>query len=91
VVLPLSTALECVDGKIINEVPIPEATNLIIGVHSCNRNPDIWGADAGEWKPERWLLPLPSALVDARIPGVFSHMFVTPMSTRTNATDDLSE
>ena len=76
VALPLSTPLKCVDGETVNEVPIPKGTNLIIGVHQCNRNPDVWGADAGEWKPDRWLSPLPPSLVDARIPGVFSHMFV---------------
>lgn len=30
--------------------------------------------DADEWKPERWFSPLPDALVDARIPGIYSHM-----------------
>ncbi|KAJ2915661.1 hypothetical protein MD484_g4746, partial [Candolleomyces efflorescens] len=27
-----------------------------------------------EWKPERWLSPLPDTVPDARVPGIYSHM-----------------
>ncbi|KAJ3808173.1 cytochrome P450-like protein [Lentinula lateritia] len=30
--------------------------------------------NAGEWKQERWLSPLPKALLEVRIPGVYSHL-----------------
>ena len=43
---------------------------------SCNRDPAIWGADARVWKPERWLSPLPDTVTDAKIPGVYSHLYV---------------
>lgn len=32
--------------------------------------------DALEWKPERCLSPLPDALLEAHIPGVYSHLLV---------------
>ena len=41
-----------------------------------NKDPDIWGSDADEWKPERWLALLPNSVIEAKVPGVFSHMFV---------------
>ncbi|RXW23112.1 hypothetical protein EST38_g2743 [Candolleomyces aberdarensis] len=34
----------------------------------------LWGPDSYEWKPERWLTPIPDKLVEARIPGVYSHL-----------------
>ncbi|EEB98095.1 hypothetical protein MPER_02458 [Moniliophthora perniciosa FA553] len=34
----------------------------------------LWGPDALEWKPERWLEPLPAVIPEARIPGVYSHL-----------------
>ncbi|RXW23123.1 hypothetical protein EST38_g2750 [Candolleomyces aberdarensis] len=39
-----------------------------------NTSPDLWGSDSYEWKPERWLAPLPEKLTEARIPGVYSHL-----------------
>lgn len=35
-----------------------------------------WGEDALEWKPERWLKPLPRAVEDAWIPGIYSNTSV---------------
>ncbi|TBU52591.1 hypothetical protein BD310DRAFT_831896 [Dichomitus squalens] len=32
------------------------------------------GDDAYEWKPERWLGPLPETVERAAIPGVYSHL-----------------
>lgn len=34
-------------------------------------NNDIEGPDALEFKPERWLSPLPDAVGDAALPGVY--------------------
>ena len=39
-----------------------------------NVNKSLWGEDALEWKPERWLGDLPTVLEDARIPGVYAHL-----------------
>ncbi|KAH9944845.1 cytochrome P450 monooxygenase [Amylocystis lapponica] len=73
-VLPLSEPIRGLDGKMIHEIPIPKDTDLVIGVLGSNLNKAIWGVDALEWKPERWLSPLPSAVTEARIPGVYSNL-----------------
>ncbi|PSR73475.1 hypothetical protein PHLCEN_2v10767 [Hermanssonia centrifuga] len=74
VVMPLSQPIHCVDGSIMNEIPVPKDTTVIIGIRGCNRNKAIWGEDALEWKPERWLSPLPKSVPDARVPGVYSNL-----------------
>lgn len=38
---------------------------------------ELWGEDADEWKPERWLSPLPDAVLNANIPGVFPNLYVS--------------
>ncbi|KAJ7584809.1 cytochrome P450 [Mycena floridula] len=73
-VLPLSVPIRAVDGSELNEIFIPKNTYINVSILSANRNPAIWGPDALEWKPERWLSPLPSTVKDAPKPGVYSHL-----------------
>ncbi|KAJ4474815.1 cytochrome P450 [Lentinula aciculospora] len=73
-VIPLHTPVIGLDGTEIHEVAVPKHTSIIVSISNSNRNTVLWGEDADEWKPERWLSPLPKALVDARIPGVYSHL-----------------
>ena len=62
------------------EIVIPKGTVIFLGLLAINVSPAIWGPDAGEWKPERWLAPLPQSVVEARIPGVYSSMCVSGCS-----------
>ncbi|KAI0741674.1 cytochrome P450 [Daedaleopsis nitida] len=74
VVLPLGKPLRGRDGTLMHELLIPKNTNIAIGILASNRNPELWGPDADEWKPERWLSPLPETLINAHIPGVYSNL-----------------
>ncbi len=74
IVLPLSTPIKGVDGQEITEVFVPNDTKLTIGIMASNRNPELWGPDAEEFNPERWLKPLSESLVAAHLPGVYSHL-----------------
>ncbi|CDO70522.1 hypothetical protein BN946_scf184569.g65 [Trametes cinnabarina] len=76
-VLPLSKPMRGTDGSVMESVVVPKGTNVLVGVRACNRNKAIWGEDAEEWKPERWLKPLPKAVEDASIPGVYSNLGFT--------------
>jgi len=55
-------------------VPIPNNTDITVGILAANRNPEIWGPDSYEWKPERWLTALPDSVSAAHIPGVYSNL-----------------
>ena len=72
--LPLHEPVRGVDGTLISEVSIPKGTVVVLNLQACNTNKALWGEDAYEWKPERWLAPLPPALEEARIPGVYSNL-----------------
>ncbi|ETW83998.1 cytochrome P450 monooxygenase 54 [Heterobasidion irregulare TC 32-1] len=71
--LQLGTPIIGVDGKKMSEIFVPNNTSIIISILSVNRDPGIWGPDVMEWKPERWLAPLPSSVTDAHIPGVYAN------------------
>ena len=72
--LPLSAPMRGLDGSLINAVPVTKGMRIATDIEASNCNREIWGEDAYEWKPERWLEPLPPAVDDARIPGVYSHL-----------------
>lgn len=74
VVLPLAKPIKGINGDQIGEVPVPKGTNVTVSILASNRNPDLWGPDAHEWKPERWLNPLPETLISAHMPGIYSHL-----------------
>ncbi|KAI0718779.1 cytochrome P450 [Cerioporus squamosus] len=73
-VLPLSKPVRGVNGSMIHEVPVPKDTTVAVGLLAANTNKAIWGEDALEWKPERWLSPLPDSVTEAKIPGVYSNL-----------------
>ena len=73
-VLPLSTPITGVDGRVMYEIVVPKNTTVIVSIINCNRDPELWGPDSYEWKPERWLSPLPSTVLNAPIPGIYSHL-----------------
>ncbi|TFK51329.1 cytochrome P450 [Heliocybe sulcata] len=73
-VLPLSMPVRGQDGTLVTEIPVPKGTRLFVSILSLNRNKALWGADAYEWKPERWLAPLPAEITDSKTPGVYSNI-----------------
>ena len=75
--MPLQNPIKAVDGKTeITEIPIKKNTNVIISVLGANLSTEIWGEDAEEWKPERWLNRSPDSVASAHLPGVYSSMYV---------------
>ncbi|CAL1698257.1 unnamed protein product [Somion occarium] len=73
-VLPVFKPFPGVNGHMIHEVAVPKGTPIVISLHGYNRNKAIWGEDATEWKPERWLEPLPEAVRETANAGVYSNL-----------------
>ena len=73
VVLPLSAPIQDVNGRKVHEIFIPKDTNVYAQIYNLNRDPSIWGSDAAEWKPERFLAPLPQSVADANIQGLYGN------------------
>ncbi|KAI0373129.1 cytochrome P450 [Pilatotrama ljubarskyi] len=73
-VLPLSAPVPALDGTMLDSIPVKKGTLIFTDIRASNCNKELWGEDAYEWNPERWMKPLPRALEEARIPGVYSHL-----------------
>lgn len=59
-----------------HEIMVPKGTEIFIGVQGSNGSQARWGGDSYEWKPERWLSPLPKTVTGAPVPGVYSNLQV---------------
>ncbi|TBU29268.1 cytochrome P450 [Dichomitus squalens] len=81
-VLPLSSHVRQKDGALMNEFIVPKDTFILMDLLGFNTNKHIWGEDAFEWRPERWLEPLPGKLTDIRVPGVYSNLMSFSGGTR---------
>ncbi|KAH9475309.1 Cytochrome P450 monooxygenase 91 [Psilocybe cubensis] len=72
--VPLSSPIKGTDGQTVTEIFVPKNTKILIGILAANRNPELWGPDSYEWKPERWLEPLPETVTNARLPGIYANL-----------------
>ncbi|KAI0324489.1 cytochrome P450 [Cubamyces sp. BRFM 1775] len=72
--LPFSKPVRGTDGSLLESVFILKDTIVVYSISECNRNKELWGDDADEWKPERWLAPLPRAIEQASVPGPWAHL-----------------
>ncbi|KAJ7728473.1 cytochrome P450 [Mycena metata] len=59
-----------------SSVRIPQGTIIFLGIAGANRLPSVWGPDAKEWKPERWLGGDMHRKGDysVRLPGIYAGM-----------------
>ncbi|KAJ7802498.1 cytochrome P450 [Mycena olivaceomarginata] len=73
-VLPLTTPIHGRGGAEISALHIPRGTEFMLSVHAANRAPSVLGPNAAEWKPARWLVPLPQSVADAPATGVYQHL-----------------
>ena len=54
-ILPLQDPIRTTTGEESTAVHVPAGTNIIISILGSNHNKRIWGDDADQWRPERWL------------------------------------
>ncbi|KAI0284849.1 cytochrome P450 [Russula brevipes] len=54
-VIPLAFPITTKSGRQISSIPVAKGTPIDIHVDVYNRLPEVWGADADGWNPERFL------------------------------------
>ncbi|KAF7289283.1 hypothetical protein MIND_01389900 [Mycena indigotica] len=69
--IPLWRPIVGVDGSEINTINVSKGTDFILAVCNAHRDPEIWGNDVLEFRPERFIEALPESFTDAGLPGVY--------------------
>ncbi|GAB1525208.1 hypothetical protein RhiTH_008365 [Rhizoctonia solani] len=73
--LPLQHPVKAKDGRTeLSSIHVPKGTHIYLSIGAINRDKELWGEDASEFKPSRWLQPLPNSLSESKIPGVYSNI-----------------
>ena len=70
------------EGLDIHGYHLPKGTNIGMSAHIVHRNRDIYGADADDFRPERWLEADAAALRQMQ-----RHFFAVSTSTRKHGAD----
>ncbi|KAJ6464229.1 hypothetical protein DFH09DRAFT_957860, partial [Mycena vulgaris] len=69
-VLPPGTTLTATDGSTLTSIAVPMGTSIMIAIAKANHNPYIWGMNAREFRPERWVNGRMGSK-DVKLPGVW--------------------
>ncbi|KAI0033012.1 cytochrome P450 [Vararia minispora EC-137] len=70
-VIPLSEPYTDKQGKVHHEIVVSRGDNIFLPYHAFQLSEDIWGSDAGEFRPERWEAVPETAKV---LPNVWSNL-----------------
>lgn len=68
--IPLSHPVASPAGGTISAVPVKKGQTIMISVNAVNKNKAVFGEDAHEFRPERWL---DGNLIQGNV-GVYSHL-----------------
>lgn len=54
-IIPLSAPIRTADNKLVDRISIAAGQSIIVPMRAINRSTDIWGPDAKEFIPQRWI------------------------------------
>lgn len=82
VVLPLSKPIQSTTGEVITSLFLPRGTRLTAAIGVYNRDPELWGKDANEFNPERWMQEFDSEKANRISLGVVGNLMNFSSGTR---------
>ncbi|KAI0249650.1 cytochrome P450 [Lactifluus subvellereus] len=54
-VIPLAFPITTTSGEQVSSIPVKKGTAIDLAIHVYQRLPEVWGEDAEEWNPDRFL------------------------------------
>ncbi|KZT54870.1 cytochrome P450 [Calocera cornea HHB12733] len=73
--IPLSVPIETTDHQTITSIPVMAGQRVVLSFDGFNRSEVVWGKDANEFRPERWLANSVSEVPDQhQCGGVYGNL-----------------
>ncbi|WVW79570.1 hypothetical protein I302_101539 [Kwoniella bestiolae CBS 10118] len=80
-VVPLGTPVKGRDGKMMDSVHLPKGATMMIPILNVNTSIYVWGPDAEQFNPDRFLKPTASES-NTSVPGVWGNLLTFLGGTR---------
>ncbi|WWC91011.1 uncharacterized protein L201_005951 [Kwoniella dendrophila CBS 6074] len=81
-VIPLGTPVKGRDGKMIESVNLPKGAAMMIPILNVNTSVEIWGEDAEQFNPDRFLKSTDTNSNRNSVPGVWGNLLTFLGGTR---------
>ncbi|KAJ3991866.1 cytochrome P450 [Lentinula boryana] len=73
-VVPLSQPVVSTSGEVMKKIPVMKGQRVHIAIAAYNRSPSVWGPDADQWKPSRYLDSASESKKQQSMIGVFGNV-----------------
>ncbi|KAJ3985824.1 cytochrome P450 [Lentinula detonsa] len=73
-VVPLSQPVVSTSGEVLKKIPVMKGQRVHIAIAAYNRSPSVWGPDADQWKPSRYLNSASESKKQQSMIGVFGNV-----------------
>jgi cytochrome P450 len=78
-ILPLSKPIMLPDGSVTDKIVIAKGTPVAVNEEVLNRSKALWGEDAWDFRPERWLDGVPERAQEIAGSRHGPKVFVSPL------------
>ncbi|EJD42473.1 cytochrome P450 [Auricularia subglabra TFB-10046 SS5] len=80
VIVPLARPVKGKSGTTHTQLLIPADSDVCVGIVLANKDKSLWGPDADEWRPSRWLEPMPEGVKE--LSGIYNNMMTFGVGPR---------
>ncbi|KAJ3853657.1 cytochrome P450 [Lentinula lateritia] len=74
-VVPLAQPVISTSGEVLKKIPVMKGQRVHIAIAAYNRSSSVWGPDADQWNPSRYLDPSSESKKQQSMIGVFGNNF----------------
>ncbi|KAJ3907011.1 cytochrome P450 [Lentinula edodes] len=75
-IVPLAQPVISTSGEVLKKIPVMKGQRVHIAIAAYNRSSSVWGPDADQWNPSRYLDPSSESKKQQSMIGVFGNVVI---------------